>query len=91
MNGIVSFDSNILVYAELEPETEKGCLASSILELGAADGILTAQALLEYVAAMRRRRPATLSRTLEQAEIWSSVFPIARRPLKSSVPPAASS
>jgi predicted nucleic acid-binding protein len=70
----VTLDSNILVYAELEPETEKGASAKHVIAEAAPRGILAVQALLEFVAVVRRRRPASLESALAKVAAWSTVF-----------------
>jgi len=69
-----TLDSNILVYAELEPETEKGARARRVIAEAAPRGILAVQALLEFVAVVRRRRPASLESGLAKVAVWSAVF-----------------
>ena len=39
----VALDSNILVYAELEPETEKGQRAAEVILLAAQNGVIPVQ------------------------------------------------
>ncbi len=70
----VSIDSNILVYGALEPQSEKGRRAQWIIALCAARGVLSHQALLEFVAVVRRRAPDLLAQALAQAEAWSQTF-----------------
>ena len=77
MTGKVALDSNILVYAELEPETVKGRLALTIIEASAPRGVLAAQVLLEYLAVIRRRRRDRLADALLKVEAWAVVFEIA--------------
>jgi predicted nucleic acid-binding protein len=69
-----ALDSNILVYAALEPDSEKGKRASAIIRLAAPTGIIATQALLEFVAVVRRRAPDLVGKAIEQAEAWSAVF-----------------
>lgn len=69
-----SLDSNILVYAALEPQTLKGKRACEIVQLTSDRGILAMQALLEFVAVVRRREPSLTDQAIAQAEIWASVF-----------------
>ena len=74
MAARASIDSNILVYAELEPETKKGRLAQHVIGRAAPTGVLAAQALLEFVAVVRRRRPESLLSAIAKTEAWSTVF-----------------
>ena len=77
MTGKVALDSNLLVYAELEPESVKGRRARDIIEAVAPQGILAAQVLLEYLAVIRRRQRDRLADALLKVEAWASVFEIA--------------
>jgi predicted nucleic acid-binding protein len=69
-----SLDSNILIYAALEPQTNKGQRANDVILRASARGIVAAQALLEFVAVVRRREPALTHQAIVQAEAWASVF-----------------
>lgn len=69
-----TLDSNILVYAELEPETAKGALAQRIIANTATNGVLAVQALLEFLAVVRRRRVESLPSAMAKVEAWSRVF-----------------
>lgn len=70
-------DCNVLVYAELEPETDKGKRAHRIIAACAPRGILAVQSLLEFVAVIRRKRPASLKSALAKVKAWEVVFEIA--------------
>ncbi len=72
-----AIDSTILVYAELEPESEKGKAAHAILEAFAPQGILAVQTLLEFVAVVRRKRPESLESAFAKTRAWSTVFDVA--------------
>ncbi len=74
MSVRASLDSNILIYAALEPGSEKGKTASDLIVRAAPKGILAAQALLEFVAVIRRRAPNLTHQAIAQAEAWASVF-----------------
>lgn len=69
-----ALDSNILVYAELEPESEKGKRAQHLVALCAPRGILAAQALLEFANVVRRRRPESFASALTKTRAWGAVF-----------------
>ena len=57
----IAFDSNILLYALLEPTTAKGETAVVLVERAAmADAVIQAQVLGELLAVVRRRRPELL-------------------------------
>ena len=89
MSARVSLDSNILVYAALEPGSDKGKAASDLIVRATPKGILATQALLEFVAVVRRRAPNLTGHAIAQAEAWAAVFetapttlPIMRAALK---------
>ncbi len=73
----VAIDSNILVYCELEPDSEKGAHCQTILEMTAPRGVLAVQASLEFLAVVRRRRPQNLASAIAKTRIWSKVFEMA--------------
>lgn len=70
----VSLDSNILVYAELEPESDKGKRAHELIVAAAPRGVLTVQAMLEFASVVRRKRAESLEGALKKINIWGSVF-----------------
>lgn len=75
--AVLTLDANILVYAELEPETTKGTLARRLIgSLGPSD-VMAAQALLEYVAAVRRLRPQSLAGAIVKVEAMTAVCNVA--------------
>jgi len=82
-----ALDSNVLVYAELEPESDKGQLAQSLVAKCAPRGILAVQALLEFVSVIRRKRPESLTSAYAKVHAWGSVFETA--PTTQSVGEAA--
>jgi predicted nucleic acid-binding protein len=74
MSVRAALDSNILVYAALEPASPKGLVSANLIRLATPHGVLAVQALLEFVAVVRRRAPNLTARAAHQAEAWSSVF-----------------
>lgn len=70
----VSLDSNVLIYAALEPQTAKGRHAQDMIARAAVRGILANQVLLEFAAVVRRRAPALTTQAIVQAEAWSMTF-----------------
>ena len=74
MSVRVSLDSNILIYATLEPGSDKGEMAADLIACAAPRGILATQALLEFVAVIRRRAPDLTSQAILQSEAWAQVF-----------------
>jgi predicted nucleic acid-binding protein len=77
MPARAAIDSNVLVYAELEPKTDKGLRAQFVLEVAATGGVLATQALLEFVAVVRRRRLESLASAIAKAKAWAEVFEVA--------------
>jgi predicted nucleic acid-binding protein len=69
-----TLDSNILVYATLEPTSPKGGLAADLVRRATPHGVLAVQALLEFVAVVRRRAPPLTVKAVNQAEAWAAVF-----------------
>lgn len=60
-----ALDTNILVYSELEPDSEKGRAARLLIRACVHnDGIIAVQVLGELLAVVRRRRPDLLSQAV---------------------------
>jgi len=72
-----ALDSNILIYAALEPGSNKGLRAVDIIKRATGRGVIAAQALLEFVAVIRRRTPQLTAQAIAQVDAWSAVFEIA--------------
>jgi predicted nucleic acid-binding protein len=70
----VAFDSNILIYAELEPESEKGTRSAGLILRAARDGVVPAQVLGEYLRFVQRRAPAAFEEAIRQASIYQALF-----------------
>ena len=70
----VAIDSNILVYAELEPGTAKGKRSADLILRAARDGVISAQALGEFLRFVQCRVPAAFEEAIRQAHIYQSVF-----------------
>lgn len=70
----VALDSNILIYAELEPESGKGARAADIILRAAPDGVIPAQALGEFIRFIQRRAPASLPGAIRQVAIYRAAF-----------------
>ncbi|KAF0174903.1 MAG: PilT protein domain-containing protein [Alphaproteobacteria bacterium] len=73
----VALDSNVLVYAALEPVSAKGARAAEAIRRASGRGVLAAQTLLEFVAVVRRRAPHLTGQAIAQVEAWSAVFEVA--------------
>ena len=72
-----TLDSNVLVYSELDGNTEKGRRATSLIAASDLGGVLAVQALLEFAAVVRRKRPERLTEALESIAAWTKVFQLA--------------
>jgi predicted nucleic acid-binding protein len=70
----VALDSNILIYAELEPESEKGTRAADLILRAARDGVVPAQVLGEYLRFVQRRVPVAFEEAVRQASIYQAAF-----------------
>jgi predicted nucleic acid-binding protein len=70
----VALDSNVLIYAELEPESEKGRGAATLILRAARDGVISAQVLGEYLRFVQRRVPAVFGQAVRQAAIYQAAF-----------------
>ena len=70
----VALDSNILIYAELEPESEKGKRAAHLILRAAQDGVIPVQVLGEFLRFVQRRAPAAFEDAIRQASIYQSAF-----------------
>jgi predicted nucleic acid-binding protein len=70
----VALDSNILIYAELEPESEKGRRASALILRAARDGVIPAQVLGEYLRFVQRRAPTAFADAVRQAALYQTLF-----------------
>jgi predicted nucleic acid-binding protein len=69
-----ALDSNILVYAELEPDSDKGRAAQFAIAATAPRGLIAVQSLLEFLAVVRRKRPESLPSAIAKLEAWAQVF-----------------
>ncbi len=77
MKDRATLDSNVLVYSELEPNSDKGIRARFLIDVSAQDGVLAVQALLEFMAVIRRKRPDRLEAASESLDAWSRTFELA--------------
>ncbi|RBP18203.1 putative nucleic acid-binding protein [Roseiarcus fermentans] len=70
----VPLDSNILIYAEIEPDSEKGIRSADLILRVARDGVLPVQVLGEFLRFVQRRFPNALDEAIRQARLYQSVF-----------------
>lgn len=83
-----TLDSNILIYAVDSGDPARRAIAAQLVERAAlADAVLTAQALGEFLAVVRRKLPGRLPDAMRQALDWVKLFPVL--PTTASSPHAA--
>jgi predicted nucleic acid-binding protein len=70
----VALDSNILIYAELEPESEKGRRSADLILRTARDAVIPAQVLGEFLRFIQRRVPTAFEDAIRQASIYRAAF-----------------
>jgi predicted nucleic acid-binding protein len=70
----VALDSNILIYAELEPESAKGKRAVELILRAAQDGVIPVQVLGEYLRFIQRRAPAMFEEAVKQVSVYQATF-----------------
>jgi len=70
----VAIDSTILIYAEFEPEPEKGTRSADLILRAAHDGVISAQVLGEFLRFAERRMPAAFDDAIRQALLYQAVF-----------------
>lgn len=70
----VALDSNILIYAELEPDSEKGKRSADLILRAARNGVIPVQVLGEYLRFVQRRVPAAFAGAMRQASLYRAVF-----------------
>jgi predicted nucleic acid-binding protein len=69
----VALDSNVLIYAELEPESRKGQRAKAVILRAMADAVIPAQVLGEFVRFVQRRAPYSLEAALGQVTLYRTL------------------
>jgi predicted nucleic acid-binding protein len=70
----VAIDSNVLIYAELEPDSEKGRRSAELILQAARDGVIPAQVLGEFLRFVQRRVPGAFEDAVRQALLYQSLF-----------------
>ena len=70
----VALDSNILIYAELEPDSEKGARSTELILRAARDGVIPVQVLGEYLRFIQRRVPAVFEEAIRQVSVYQAAF-----------------
>jgi predicted nucleic acid-binding protein len=72
----VAFDSNVLLYAELERGSPKGQLARRLVANLGGRAVVAAQVLGELLTVVRRRLPAALPEAVKQVEDYAETFDV---------------
>jgi predicted nucleic acid-binding protein len=70
----VALDTNILIYAELKPESEKGTRSADLILRAARNGVIPVQVLGEYLRFIQRRVPQAFEDAVRQASIYRAAF-----------------
>jgi predicted nucleic acid-binding protein len=70
----VALDSNILAYAELEPESEKGSRSIELILRSARDGVIAAQVLGEFLRVVQRRLPVVFDDAIRRVALYEAAF-----------------
>lgn len=71
---LVAFDTNILVYADFEPDYPKGLLSIRLFETLAKRGVLPIQVIGEFLNVGRRRWGYRWSEAWRQIEVYREVL-----------------
>lgn len=69
----IGVDSNLLVYAELEPESDKGRRAFAVISAAVRDAVIPAQAFGEFLNVVRRKKPAALAGAIAEVQRYRRV------------------
>lgn len=70
----VALDSNLLVYAELEPESAKGRRSAELIARFAPDGVIPAQVLGEFLRVVQRKAPDSFPEAMRQVDLYRATF-----------------
>jgi predicted nucleic acid-binding protein len=70
----IALDSNLLIYAELEPESEKGTRCADLILRAARDGVIPAQVLGEFLRFIQRRWPPAFDEAIRQVSLYQAAF-----------------
>lgn len=73
----IAIDTNVLGYAELEPESDKGRRAADLIIRAAGSAVIPAQVLGELLRLVQRKAPSALPQAAKQVDIYRASFPIA--------------
>ncbi len=69
----VAIDSNVLIYAEFEPQTPKGLRAADVILRALRDGVIPVQALGEFLRFTQRRAPVSFDAVAAQIALYRTL------------------
>ena len=70
----VALDSNILLYAQLEPGSAKGVRARDVILRTSRDGVVPVQVLGEFLRVVQRRAPAEFEQAVKEVQLYRAAF-----------------
>ncbi len=70
----VALDSNVLLYAELEPESDKGKLAAEPILQVARDGVIAVRVIGEFLRVTQRCAPSAFEGAVRQTSTYRAAF-----------------
>jgi predicted nucleic acid-binding protein len=73
MRNRVAIDTNVLIYAEFEPQTAKGARAANVILRALRDGVIPVQALGEFLRFTQRRAPASFDAAIKQTALYRTL------------------
>ena len=69
----VALDTNVLIYAEFEPQTAKGARAADVVLRALRDGVIPVQALGEFLRFTQRRSPTAFAAVVNQVALYRAL------------------
>lgn len=70
----VAFDTNVLVYAELEPQTPRGILAHTLILKAATSGVMPVQVTAEFLRVIQRKAHDRFDEAVLQIARYAVLF-----------------
>jgi len=70
----VAVDSNLLIYAEFEPDSDKGKRSADLILRSARDGVIPTQVIGEFLRFAQRRVPDSFEDAVQQALLYQAAF-----------------
>jgi len=69
----VALDTNVLIYAEFEPQSVKGTRAADVTLRALRDGVIPVQALGEFLRFTQRRAPTAFDAVVNQVALYRTL------------------